>query len=609
MRALQNSAIQSPMQFVYYIYYLCHDNVWRRNASSPFRDAFVDVGPWRGTAKPLNYGRGDQSVTLLHPDRSREFYLEIMRRARDEWGMTMLFKDDLADQGARITQFFPERFGVKLTWLKGLTGALAELGLSMQACMTAPMEILASVDGMEAITNARVSGDGGISVSAAAMGSLLTSIVGIGWSKDNIKTRTVSASDPLCCRMGVDSCKQFCKISSGGFQELQMMLATLSLGPVGISDPLSETTLPGPWATPVWPSNTTITSNVSIVKAAISLNGSLLQPSFPITPSASTLQKLPNSQGGWSVWSTYTSVPIASTLGKGTIASHFTAVGFIDETIDNTFETVETSLRNTVEQPQCRWQADADKSSGHEIKRFDNLSRAECCSACYAMNNFDKVCDAYVRDPVASTCYLITDIVNNGTQHSNIREVGFMPGPPPAPIIESVWPGIDLLPMVDAEAPTLKSFAEPPASFFRGSGTSLAAKQYVYSAGAPIAPDRPVTDATSVAECAQWVEPNAPVPFHVSASPAPQQINLSPWLHGASTILIGEAHKYAAVSVYRFGSIEVLSSGALSVVLRGNVGEDVFLRYVEVTSVGELGECKTKSFTLTKNGETIVTIP
>lgn len=136
MRALQNAAIQSPMHFVYYIYYLCHDNVWRRNASSPFHNAFVDVGPWRGTAKPLNYGKGDQSVALLHPDRSREFYLDIMRRARDDWGMTMLFKDDLADQGARITQFFPQRFGVKLTWLKGLTGALAELGLSMQVRFT-----------------------------------------------------------------------------------------------------------------------------------------------------------------------------------------------------------------------------------------------------------------------------------------------------------------------------------------------------------------------------------------------------------------------------------------------------------------------------------------
>ena len=37
--------------------------------------------------------------------------------------------------------------------------------------------------------NARVSGDGGVSVYVAAMGSLLTSMVGIGWSKDNVKTQ------------------------------------------------------------------------------------------------------------------------------------------------------------------------------------------------------------------------------------------------------------------------------------------------------------------------------------------------------------------------------------------------------------------------------------
>ena len=604
MRALQNSAIQSPMQFVYYIYYLCHDNVWRRNASSPFRDAFVDVGPWRGTAKPLNYGRGDQSVTLLHPDRSRGFYLDIMGRARDEWGMTMLFKDDLADQGERITQFFPERFGVKLTWLKGLTGALAELGLSMQACMTAPMEILASVDGMGAITNARVSGDGGISVASAAMGSLLTSMVGIGWSKDNIKTRTVSASNPPCCRMGVQSCYQFCTSRPDGFPELQMLLATLSLGPVGITDPLSEGTLPGPWAQPVWPSNTTITSNVSIVKAAISLNGSLLQPSYPITPSASTLQRLPNSQGGWAVWSTYTSVPTAS--GKGVAASHFTAVGFIDDTISSSEA---AAVSNAAAQPQCTWQADADKSSGHMIKRIANSSRAECCAACFAMNAGGVVCDAYVRDPVANTCFLITGTTNNATRHATNREVGFLNEPPPPPVIESVWPGTDLLPMVDAEAPALKPFAEPPASFFLGSGSVLAAKQYVYSAGAPIAPDEAAESDAADSQCATWVEPNAPVPFHATASPAPQQINLSPWLRGARAILIGEAHKYAAVSVYRFGSIEVLPSGALSIALRGNVGEAVSLRYVEVTSAAELGLCKSKSFALTKNGETTVTLP
>ena len=43
MRALQDPALQAPMQFCYYVCYLCHENVWRRNSSSPFRDAFIDV--------------------------------------------------------------------------------------------------------------------------------------------------------------------------------------------------------------------------------------------------------------------------------------------------------------------------------------------------------------------------------------------------------------------------------------------------------------------------------------------------------------------------------------------------------------------------------------
>ena len=92
MRALQNREIEQPMQFVYYIYNMCHDNVWTRNASSPFYDAFVDVGPWRGTSKHLNYGKGDQSDPLLHPDRGKEFYLEILGRAKDEWVRLLYLK-------------------------------------------------------------------------------------------------------------------------------------------------------------------------------------------------------------------------------------------------------------------------------------------------------------------------------------------------------------------------------------------------------------------------------------------------------------------------------------------------------------------------------------
>lgn len=106
--------------------------------------------------------------------------------------------------------------------------------------MTAPFEIMMSLT-MPAVSNARVSGDGGINIGQASLGALLTSLVGVAWSKDNIRT-THDQSMPF----------------------LQMLMSTLSLGPVGIADALS--------AMPTDPS-ARITSNVSLVMMAISQNG------------------------------------------------------------------------------------------------------------------------------------------------------------------------------------------------------------------------------------------------------------------------------------------------------------------------------------------------
>ena len=512
--------------------------------------------------------------------------------------MSMLFKDDLADQGKRIMQFFPERFGVKLTWLRGLTGALAELGLSMQACMTAPTEILASVQGMDAITNARVSGDGGISLTSAQMGSLLTSMVGIGWSKDNIRTTAKAVGNEHPHAQYGD-----------GTRELGMLMATLSLGPVGITDPLSETVLPGPWDAPVWPANTTITSNVSIVKAAISLNGSLLQPSYPITPSAATLTAESSSQTR-AVWATYTSVPCSGAGSTSATCNHFTVVVFLD--------TCKFTTRGSsciFDRGKCKWVSHADKVSGHNFKKLNNQSREQCCAACFAL---PLQCEAFVRDPVAETCFLITGVTSNATRKSSDREIGFtnrkLPPPPPP---QELWPARDLLPLADRHAKHVAPFAQPPASFFVGSGTELQLHEYVHSPNEPIAPQ---AGAGTVGagqgiqpHCAAWVAAGTPIPLdHVTDSkhggPA-QQINLSPRLTGSRVILLGEAHKFAAVSTYRFGSIAVSSAHGLSIVLRGNAGERVALRFVRVSADGVLGVCEAKVFKLIRNGATTVQLP
>ena len=209
-------------------------------------------------------------------------------------------------------------------------------------------------------------------------------VVGVGWSKDNVKTATTTHN----------------KIGAG-FPELQMMLATLSLGPVGLSDPLS-----GPDGMPY--ANATITSNISIVKAAIARNGSLLQPSYPITPTASTL--LGTTVGQYAVWATFTEVPTGGTGGTG-VCYHFTAVGFVDPT-DAALDHAAVAPAPPVHaQAQCGWVEHADKVSGHNFKIITNQSRAACCAACFALPT---QCECYVRDPSDGTCYLITGTVTNG---------------------------------------------------------------------------------------------------------------------------------------------------------------------------------------------------
>ena len=575
MRALQNATIQSPMQFSYYIYYLCHENVWRRDSASPWRDAFVDGGAW----KPLDWGRGDQSIALLRPEKSYGFYSEIFKKARDDWGMSMLFKDDLADQGQRIIEQYPSTFGVKSAWLGGLTGALQDLGLSMQACMTAPAEIMGSAQNMSAISNARVSGDGGRNVAQAAFGALLTSLVGIAWSKDNVRT-TVCAPQKDCTRGST--------AKTTGFEHLQMLLACLSLGPVGVSDPL--TALPNE-------TSARITSNVSLIRRCTAVNGSLLQPSFPITA-------LPDgSRAATSrVWATHTSIPCGCKASGCGLCHYLTAVGFSNANAGIPSEQQQRSPAALP--PQCQYHANADKTSGHNFKIAYNRTRAQCCAACHALK---ATCEAYVRDNsgVSTDCYLITGMSSNATHKVGNREVGFMAGPLPRPKVHtnfSLSLESDLLPMVDAESATPNAFELPPSGFFLGDGTAYpprGAAAYVVSEAA--------RDGASAAgtRCARLHGAGRSELVDTSGD-WPQQLNFAPVLPGAKLVLLGEAAKFAAVSTFRFASVSVTAGGGLRLALRGSVGENVSLSFASIGAAGAAGLCEERVFVLKANGETIV---
>ena len=57
----------------------------------------------------------------------------------------------------------------------------------VQFCMALGSQILMSVE-WPAVTNARTNGDGGLDVAALVLPSVLASVVGLGWSKDNLRT-------------------------------------------------------------------------------------------------------------------------------------------------------------------------------------------------------------------------------------------------------------------------------------------------------------------------------------------------------------------------------------------------------------------------------------
>jgi hypothetical protein len=147
-----------------------------------------------------------------------------------------------------------------------------------------------------AVTNARVNGDGGLSLGALVFSTVMAASVGLGWSKDNLRLA----------------------VFPPGVTEIQTALAALSLGPVGLSDELEG------YPTPLTPgASPPVVTNVSLAMSTCTSNGTLLQPSFPLTPVEDLLTGLQGTLDVKSghVWATFTAVP-------GGIGPWFTALAF-----------------------------------------------------------------------------------------------------------------------------------------------------------------------------------------------------------------------------------------------------------------------------------------
>lgn len=239
-----------------------------------------------------------------HPTTSYLMYNELISAAKERYNMEMLFTDFLCYRQPAMEQYqdVPDGEEGGHLWLGGQARAAADNGVEVQWCMALAHQVLESTQ-FPAVTNTRVNGDGGLDIASMTVPALLAATVGLGWSKDNLRTANRCYVNGLYPNGTVKwPCGSINKGegTSGQFkmQTQQTVLATLSLGPVGISDQLSS-----------YPSNasSTITSNISLVMSTCAASGDLLQPSYPLTPVERSLigEAGPSIQ----LWATYTSLP------------------------------------------------------------------------------------------------------------------------------------------------------------------------------------------------------------------------------------------------------------------------------------------------------------
>ena len=277
-----NAVGGAPVAF--YVSSFCQDNA---HAADGFR--FVNVSSVGGI--------GPASVS--HPDDAYKFYTSILTPAAEEWNMQHFFTDFLCFRGpsldAELASQGSTLYAPSAQWLQGMTLAASDLGMEVQYCMACAHQALQSLQ-WPAVTNARVNGDGGLALGGLVFSTVMAASVGLGWSKDNLRLAVFPA----------------------GVTEIQTALAALSLGPVGLSDELEGYPTPlAPGASPA------VVTNITLAMSTCTANGTLLQPSFPLTPVEDLLTGLEGTLDVKSghVWATFTTAP-------GGLGPWFTALSF-----------------------------------------------------------------------------------------------------------------------------------------------------------------------------------------------------------------------------------------------------------------------------------------
>ncbi|KAL3917479.1 MAG: hypothetical protein SGILL_004695 [Bacillariaceae sp.] len=199
---------------------------------------------------------------------SKSFFGWFMQMGMDS-GMTS-FESDFMNQNVNCVEEFIHSPTDTDQFLYGMADAAQDLNIPVQWCYASPNEVFSSLD-MPSVTNFRVSFDFcyGRSYDIGESSLLVWALRGKPskdtlWSTDNNKTETPG------CKWTVDH--------EEVAAELHIVLALMTTGPFGLSDGIGM-------------------SNATLLKRTIAQDGTLLQPSKPITAIDSTFLKNPKLDG------------------------------------------------------------------------------------------------------------------------------------------------------------------------------------------------------------------------------------------------------------------------------------------------------------------------
>jgi hypothetical protein len=196
-------------------------------------------------------GFGFQDVIA---NQSLDFYRWFYKKGV-ETGMVS-FEPDFMNQNYNCVKEFVESAGLAREWQMGMATAALEMNLTVQWCYATPTDILGALE-MPAVTNFRVSNDFCYGESwRVGVSSLIVWAAGGFPSKDTLWTSNNAKFSVGGCPWTPDH--------ETPAAALHVVIALMSTGPVGISDMEGGT-------------------NVTLIKRAITEDGTLLKPSKPIS--------------------------------------------------------------------------------------------------------------------------------------------------------------------------------------------------------------------------------------------------------------------------------------------------------------------------------------